>query len=665
MTSEPNQSPGPSTLTSFLLQVDKLGVTAGDSGRELLSEITLSVMPGEFVCVLGPSGAGKTTLVRTLLGQLTPDRGEIRFGSLRVSGDTRVLSGLVGYVPQKEIVHDALPVGRALHYAAKLRLPPSLGDREVAQRIDTVANDVGISHRLDTPVAKLSGGESKRVSLAVELLALPRLLIVDEATSSLDPASDARIMQLLSEYAKLHNITVLCVTHHLENAKFADRLVLLASGRLVWSGGARDALEHFGAQSLSEIYVLLEDLPVEQWVGLHKIFQHQQEENVREQPKSAPTEMGQPPRLAARPSWFRQFRALLLRGLEVLVCDRGSMAFIVGVPLLMVALAYGDFSDENFGDKAYLTRPLEPREIQLAGQLWGHTLDALAMSDGTKAESMSVPAQIRVFLDKEPKMKERLGSPETAELVKKALAGDLSVVPDKEITNPWPTWKFRFTVMFGILILGFLAGLTEIVKERPILERESANGVATSAYIASKFCLLGIVLAVQVVPAVCLLQVAFRMPEVLSASAPWSTLFQAGAQLGELGPFLLISWLAAMVCAGIGLVFSGLVKSRERVLLVLPLLILPQLLLGGMLIRLKGGMLTTVAEIFVPAFWAFRGTIDYVVVNPPVPLYDIGEAFTRWQAAGVLALQMVAIWLIAYFALVFSLRRFSAPPKRG
>jgi hypothetical protein len=76
-------------------------------------------------------------------------------------------------------------------------------------------------------------------------------------------------------------------------------------------------------------------------------------------------------------------------------------------------------------------------------------------------------------------------------------------------------------------------------------------------------------------------------------------------------------------------------------------------------------MLTTVAEIFVPAFWAFRGTIDYVVVNPPVPLYDIGEAFTRWQAAGVLALQMVAIWLIAYFALVFSLRRFSAPPKRG
>jgi ABC-type multidrug transport system ATPase subunit len=664
MTSELNDSPASSTPMSFPLQVDKLGVTAGDSGRELLSEITLSVMPGEFVCVLGPSGSGKTTLMRTLLGQLAPDHGEIRFGSLRVSGDARVLSGLVGYVPQKEIVHDALPVARALHFAAKLRLPPALRDDEVSQRIKTVASDVGISHRLDTTVAKLSGGESKRVSLAVELLALPRILIVDEATSSLDPASDARIMHLLSEYAKSHDITVLCVTHHLENAKLADRLVVLASGRLVWSGGARDALDHFGAQSLSEIYVLLEDLPVEQWVGLHKVFQHKQD-IPRQEPPAAMVGKDKFPRTADRPGWFQQFNALLLRGLEVLVHDRRSAVFIVGVPFLMVLFPIAGFLGEDLGGKAYLTRPLEPREIQLAGQLWGHTIDALALSNEDEDTVPTIPAQIRAFLDKEPKMKERLGSPETAEMVKKALAGDLSVVPDKEITNPWPTWKFRFTIIFGILILGFLAGLTEIVKERPILERESANGVATSAYIVSKFCLLGIVLAVQVVPPVCLLQITFHIPEVLNKSAPWNTLFQAGAQLGDLGPFLLITWLAAMVCAGIGLVFSGLVKSREQVLLALPLLILPQLLLGGLLIRLKGGLLTTVAEIFVPAFWAFRGTIDYIVVNPPVPLYDIGKAFTSWQAVGALALQIAAMWLLAYFALAWSLRRYSASPKKG
>jgi ABC-type multidrug transport system ATPase subunit len=602
-------------------------------------------------------------LVRTLLGQITPNRGEIRFGSLRVSGDARVLSGLVGYVPQKEIVHDALPVRRALQYAAKLRLPPSLSGKEAEQRIESIATDVGISQRLDTPVGKLSGGESKRVGLAAELLSLPRILIVDEATSSLDPASDARIMRLLSDYAKAHNITVLCITHHLENAKLADRLILLAAGRLVWSGGPQEALDHFGATSLSQIYVLLEDLPVEQWVGLHKIFQHQQGASLDE-PEALKTEKGKLPISAERPGWFRQFNALFMRGLEVLVRDRRSVAFIVCVPLLMVAFAYVGFSHEDFSDKDFLTRPLEPREIQLAGQLWGQTLNALAMSPSEKSENIAVPAQIRVFLDKEPNLKEKLSSPETAEIVKQTLSGESSVVPVREITNPWPIWKFRFTVIFGILILGFLAGLTEIVKERPILEREFANGVATSAYIVSKFCLLGIVLAVQIVPAVCLLQVAFRIPEILGASAPWNVLFQAGPLLGDLGPLLLISWLAAMVCAGIGLVFSGLVKSREQVLLVLPLLILPQLLLGGILIRLTGGALTTVAKIFVPAFWALRGTIDYVHMDPPVALYNIGEAFTSWQAAEALTLQLVGIWLLAYLALAWSLSRHPALSKK-
>ena len=595
--------------------------------------------PGEFVCVLGPSGAGKTTLVRTLLGQLTPSRGEIRFGSLRVSGDSELLNGLIGYVPQKEIVHDELPVGRALKYAAKLRLSPSLSKQEITDRIHGIQKDVGISHLHKTPVGNLSGGESKRVSLAVELLSLPRILIVDEATSSLDPASDARIMHLLAEYAKKYSITLLCITHHLENAKLADRLLILASGHLVWSGGVKEALNHFGVHRLSQIYLLLEDQPVDQWVSLHKAFQLQKgdakdESAIEDKPHQA----------AMRPGWFRQFRALLQRGLEVLFRDSRSLAFLIGVPLLMVAIAYAAFAKEQFDQKAFLSRPLEPREIQLAGQLWGNTLRALALSDADEDEGISVPAQIRVFLDKEPDMQQRLRSPETALIVKEALAGKIPVVPEKEIINPWPTWKFRFTVLFGMLILGFLAGLTEIVKERPILERESANGIRTSAYIASKFVLLGVVLVIQIVPSTCLLQGIFRLTT-------------AGASLGALGPFLLVGWLSAMVCAGIGLVISGLVKTREQALLTLPLLILPQLVLCGMLIRLTGGPLTTIAKLFIPAFWAFRGSIDYITLHFPFPLYDIGEHFTTRQAIGALSLQLAGVMLLAYLVLVWSLHR--------
>lgn len=643
MTSTSPDASAPPLLGNLSLKVEGLAVSAGNSGPELLKDISLSVKPGEFVCVLGPSGAGKTTLVRTLLGQLTPSKGEIRFGSLRVSGDSELLNGLIGYVPQKEIVHDELPVGRALKYAAKLRLPPSIGRKEIAERIHAIEKDVGIDHRHDTPVGKLSGGESKRVSLAVELLSFPRILIVDEATSSLDPASDARIMHLLAEYAKKYSITLLCITHHLENAKLADRLLILASGHLVWSGGVKEALDHFGVHRLSQIYLLLEDLPVEQWVGLHKVFQLQEgEDGDAEKDESA--HETKPIQAAMRPGWFRQFSTLLQRGLEVLFRDRRSLAFLIGVPLIMVAFAYLGFAKEHFDQKSILSRPLEQREIQLAGQLWGHTLRALALSDADDDEGISVPAQIRVFLDKEQGLQERLRSPETALLVKKALAGKIPVVPEKEITNPWPTWKFRFTVMFGILILGFLAGLTEIVKERPIVERETANGVRTSAYIASKIILLGVVLAMQIMPSVCLLQGVFGLTVTASP-------------LGPLAPFLLVSWLAAMVCAGFGLTISGLVKTREQALLTLPVLILPQLLLGGMLIRLTGGALTTIAELFVPAFWAFRGTIDYITLNTPFPLYDIGEHFTTRQAVGALSLQLAGVMLIAYLVLLLSLHR--------
>ena len=641
MTAPLPSTPSSSAAGSLSLKVEGLAVSAGNSGHELLKDISLSVKPGEFVCVLGPSGAGKTTLVRTLLGQVTPSSGEIRFGSLRVSGDSELLNGLIGYVPQKEIVHDELPVGRALKYAAKLRLPPSLSQQEIAERIHGIEKDVGIAHLHETPVGNLSGGESKRVSLAVELLSFPRILIVDEATSSLDPASDARIMHLLAEYAKKYSITLLCITHHLENAKLADRLLILASGHLVWSGGVKEALDHFGVHRLSQIYLLLEDQPVEQWVGLHRAVHPRESAAAANDETPGEAESLQP---AVRSGWLRQFSALLQRGLEVLFRDRRSLAFLIGVPLLMVAFAYVGFAKEHFGQKAIISRPLKPNEIQLVGQLWGQTLRALALSESDESEDITVPAQIRVFLDKEPGLQERLRSPETAQLVKRALAGGIPVVPEKEITDPWPTWQFRFTVLFGMLILGFLAGLTEIVKERPILERESANGVRTSAYIASKFVLLGVVLAIQIVPSVCLLQGLFRLAA-------------AGSHLGALEPFLLVGWLSAMVCAGIGLAISGLVKTREQALLTLPLLLLPQLVLCSMLIRLTGGALTTVAKLCVPAFWAFRGTIDYVTLNFPFPLYEIGEHFTTSQALAALSLQLAATMMIAYLALSLSLHR--------
>jgi len=131
----------------------------------------------------------------------------------------------------------------------------------------------------------------------------------------------------------------------------------------------------------------------------------------------------------------------------------------------------------------------------------------------------------------------------------------------------------------------------------------------------------------------------------------------AGSHLGALVPFLLVGWLSAMVSAGMGLAISGLVKTQEQALLTLPLLILPQLMLGGLLIFLTGGVLTLVAKLFIPAFWAFRGTIDYIALSFPFPVYDIGEHFTTRQAIAALSFQLAGVMLLAYLVLAWSLHR--------
>ena len=245
---------------------EALGVSVknGDREKHLLDGITFTVEPGEFICVLGPSGAGKTTLVRALLGLTQPTTGTVSIGGLNPSRDGDALRGQVGYVPQQDIIPASLPCERAFHYAAKIRLPADAPVDDIARAIDRVVQDVLLEQVRDTPAGILSGGEIKRGSLAVELLSEPGLLIVDEATSSLDPASEARIMNLLADRARA-GMTVFCITHHLDNVDRADKIMILGHGCVLWLGSRVGALEHFEVNRLSDVYLAIEDKPAEYW----------------------------------------------------------------------------------------------------------------------------------------------------------------------------------------------------------------------------------------------------------------------------------------------------------------------------------------------------------------------------------------------------------------
>jgi len=257
------------TQAGLSVVADSMTVAVPDSFGEaerktLLEQVSFRIEPGEFVCVLGPSGAGKSTLARAILGEREIAAGRLLVGGHDAFHHTDALRGAIGYVPQRDVNPPALPVERALHYASEVRIPAAASASQRQAAIDRAISEVDLDGVRRGTIGSLSGGEMKRATLAAELLAAPGLLVVDEATSSLDPATESRIMTLLSERARA-GTTVIAVTHHLDNVDKADKLLILGQGEVVWFGSRVEALGHFGVNRLADVYVAIEDKPRGFW----------------------------------------------------------------------------------------------------------------------------------------------------------------------------------------------------------------------------------------------------------------------------------------------------------------------------------------------------------------------------------------------------------------
>lgn len=224
----------------------------------LLDNISLSIMPNEFVGLLGPSGAGKSTFMDALNGMRPASRGHVLINNLDLYQNLSVLKQSIGYVPQEDIIHRELTVYRTLYYVAKLRLPSDVSDSEIEQIINEVLDVTGLAERRDVLISQLSGGQRKRVSIAVELITKPSIIFLDEPTSGLDPATEEKIMLLFRQIAESGR-TVILTTHAMENVKLFDKIVLLMRGKLVFYGKPQEALDFVGAKSFKELYDKLEE----------------------------------------------------------------------------------------------------------------------------------------------------------------------------------------------------------------------------------------------------------------------------------------------------------------------------------------------------------------------------------------------------------------------
>lgn len=575
--------------------------------KTLLEDVSFRIEPGEFVCVLGPSGAGKTTLVRALLGDREVTAGRLLIGGHDVFGEADALRGTIGYVPQHDINPPALPVERALFYASETRLPAHATAAERRAAVDRVVHEMGLDAVRGQPIGFLSGGEAKRASLAAEMLAAPGLLVLDEATASLDPASEARIMALLAARAR-DGTTVIAVTHHLDNVDQATKLLILGHGAVVWFGSRVEALGHFGVHRLADVYLAIEDKPPGYWAD--RWLERQAEDRelaALEQAASGPAETvreRQPEAVASLtavsiPGLGRQCGTFVRRELESVVRDRLGLGMALLLPLVLAGAVLAGFSSVRFQNPLMLTRLLDPGEKDVLADVWGEVREAI--SKDVSDQDASIPGQVRVFLDSQPKLLAHLREPSTQRLVRDALTDTMPLAPDKEIIDPGGTFKWLSLMSICMVILGFVTGFREIVKERPMLDLERRHGLLFVAYVLAKVVAIAVVLAVQVAIFRGAVEVGFSIREALGGEGP--------ADIYRRGPVIsaAFNWLAAVACAAIGLVVSACVRSTDKGVLAVPLLITPQILLGATILPIKGGPLKLLAMLFSPLYWAHRG----------------------------------------------------------
>ena len=517
--------------------VEAVNVAVEAAGKRLLENVSLVIQPGEMVAIMGPSGAGKSTLLSVLNGQVAPAAGRIVIGGLDLHEHFELFRGRIGYVPQDDILHADLTVWQALWYAARLRLPRDMADEEIERRIRQVLAQLGLEGTEHTRVGDqrkrgVSGGQRKRVNLAMELLTDPPILVLDEPTSGLSSVDTISVIELLRALADSGK-TILVTIHQpsLEAYEKFDAVAVIARdastrqvGRLAWFGRAwPDAINFFepappGAPHPTTADGLLRGLatrPVTDWV---RQWEHSVAKSIWVDGRAGThaARAGAGPRPSPRPvERVAQWATLVKRGLAVKAADRWNTAVLFLQAPLVGLLVAAVFS------KVMRAPP--------TAESWPHA--------GVNMATM------------------------------------------------------MFVTALAAIWFGCSATAREIVAEWPIYRRERMVGLSILSYLGSKTALLLVVAAVQA--ALLLGIVAWAC----AVQSPWWHLF-------------LVLYAAGLAGGALGLVVSATLRTTEAATAILPVLLMPMIVLGGVLVPLADlPKVTQPLAAAMPSRWAFEGMV--------------------------------------------------------
>ncbi|WP_328909390.1 FHA domain-containing protein [Streptomyces sp. NBC_00234] len=309
-----------------------------DGGKQILQDVSFGVPEKSLIGVIGPSGSGKSTLLKALTGYRPANQGDVLYDNRNLYKQFAELRQRIGLVPQDDILHKELTVTRALKYAAKLRFPADTTEAERQARILEVLAELKLDIHKDKKVTSLSGGQRKRVSVALELLTKPSLIFLDEPTSGLDPGMDRDVMQLLRGLAD-DGRTVLVVTHSVAELAICDKLLVMApGGSVAYFGPPEEALNFFGYTTWADVFSAFENYRDYDWAGRWRGSQHYQMYAADIDAVAAQSVHMPPPQQMRPPKpqgWATQLWTLIRRYTSVIASDKGFMGLMVILPAVL------------------------------------------------------------------------------------------------------------------------------------------------------------------------------------------------------------------------------------------------------------------------------------------------------------------------------------------
>lgn len=555
-----------------MLELQKISLLVGkdDEEQTILHEITAAFPQRHFAAILGPSGCGKSTLLKVIAGLAEPTLGSVHWEGRNLAEEEDLEAHEIGYVPQFSIAYELLTVEENVDAALQLRVG-GLSAHQREERAAQILQQVGLDEIADRQVRVLSGGQRRRLALALEMVSSPALLLSDEVTSGLDPKAEDEIVRLMKKISQEDNRIVLSVTHSLRHINLYDSVLVLYQGHLAYHGPSEFLYHYFNVENPEDLFPTLTKRKAPDWhrswekhhspyalnrkresaeppkERLGEIFEKAGDQHKNEEESTKPEYVA--------PGALQQFLVLLSRRWRIFFRDRGQLvlqlALMLGFPFLVVIFAW----------------------------------DGLPQIQNLNMETKTNVVQ--QLIEK------------TAFLLQSSHVGSL----------------VSGLVMFQVILLTLMGSnnsAREIAGERLIFEKEKFAGVRVPSYVAAKTCFLAVLVAAQSIWMALFVNVICKFPGNL------------GMQIILL---MLVNGAMTAVCLGI----SALMKSPEQASLVSVYLVGFQLPLSGAVLALPK-TIDWITRPFIAAYWSWSG---FIKTMADTRFYDVILSVTQTQVSKI------------------------------